>query len=206
VNSTADRFARTRLLPAYVEIMLEVGDVKEARSACQQLEERADSFDAGALGALAAHARGSVLLAEGDPAAALCWLRQTCEFWRKTEAPYHTARTRELVGLACRALSDEDGAELELEAAKATFDELGAAPDLGRIASYLKGSVRSHGLTNRELQVLRLVAAGKTNKAIACELFVSRRTIDRHISNLFGKLDVASRAAATSYAHRHKLV
>jgi ATP/maltotriose-dependent transcriptional regulator MalT len=206
VTSTADRFARTRLLPAYVEIMLEAGDVEEARTACQQLQERADSFDAGALGALAAHARGSVLLAEGDPAAALYWLRQVCEFWRKTEAPYHTARTRELVGLAYRALGDKDGAELELEAAKATFDELGAAPDVGRIASYLKRWVRSHGLTNRELQVLRLVAAGKTNKAIASELFVSRRTIDRHISNLFGKLDVASRAAATSYAHRHKLV
>jgi ATP/maltotriose-dependent transcriptional regulator MalT len=206
VNATADRFARARLLPAYVEIMLEAGDVEEARSAFRQLEESADSFDAGALGAMAAYARGSVLLAEGDPAAAVCWLRQASEFWRKAEAPYQVARARELVGLACRALGDEDGAELELEAARSIFDGLGAAPDLGRIASYAKDVSPVHGLTNRELQVLRLVATGKTNKVIASELFVSRRTIDRHVSNLFGKLDVSSRAAATSYAHRHKLV
>jgi DNA-binding CsgD family transcriptional regulator len=205
-NSTADRLARARLLPAYVEIMLEAGDVEEARRACRQLEENAGSFDAGALGAMAAHARGAVLLANGDPAAALCWLRQACEFWRKVEAPYQVARARELVGLACRALGDKDAAELEFDAAKATFDRLGAIPDVRRIASYAKDAARSHSLTNRELQVLRLVAAGKTNKVIASELFVSRRTIDRHVSNLFGKLDVSSRAAATSYAHRHKLV
>jgi DNA-binding CsgD family transcriptional regulator len=145
-------------------------------------------------------------LANGDPTAALCWLRQACEFWRKVEAPYQVARARELVGLACRALGDKDAAELEFDAAKATFDRLGAIPDVRRIASYAKDAARSHSLTNRELQVLRLVAAGKTNKVIASELFVSRRTIDRHVSNLFGKLDVSSRAAATSYAHRHKLV
>jgi DNA-binding NarL/FixJ family response regulator len=95
---------------------------------------------------------------------------------------------------------------LEFDAAKATFDGLGAIPDVRRIVSYAKGAARSHGLTNRELQVLRLVAAGKTNMAIASELYLSRRTIDRHISNLFGKLDVSSRAAATSYAHQHNLV
>jgi DNA-binding CsgD family transcriptional regulator len=206
VNATAERFARARLLPAYVEIMLEAGDVEDARCACRELEEIADSFKGNALGAMAAHARGSVLLAEGDPAAALCWLRRACEFWRKAEAPYQVARARELAGLACRALGDEDGAELELEAAKTAFEGLGATPDLGRIASYAKNASPGHGLTNRELQVLRLVAAGKTNKAIASELFVSRRTIDRHVSNLFGKLDISSRAAAASYAHRHKLV
>lgn len=206
VNAATDPFARARLLPACVEIMLEVGDLAAARTACRQLEQSVDSFDAGALGALLAHARGSVLLAEGDPAAALCRLRQAAEFWRKAEVPYRAARARALAGLACRALGDEDGAELELEAAKATFDGLGAAPDVGRIASYLQGPVRNHGLTIRELQVLRLVAAGKTNKTIASELSLSRRTIDRHVSNLFGKLDVSSRAAATSYAYRHKLI
>jgi DNA-binding CsgD family transcriptional regulator len=170
------------------------------------LEESAGSFDAGALGAMAAHARGSVLLANGDPTAALCWLSQACEFWRKAEAPYQVARARELVGLACRALGDKDAAELEFDAAKVTFDGLGAIPDVRRIASYAKGAARGHGLTNRELQVLRLVAAGKTNMAIASQLHLSRRTIDRHVSNLFNKLDVSSRAAATSYAYQHNLV
>jgi DNA-binding CsgD family transcriptional regulator len=203
VNATADRLARAKLLPACVEIMLEAGDIEEARSSCRQL---AETFDAGAVVAMAAHARGAVLLAEGEPAAALLSLRQAYEFWRNEEAPYLTARTRELLGIACRALGDEEGAELELEAAKAAFRELGAAPDVARLASHGKDSTRSHGLTKRELQVLRLVAAGKTNGTIAFELFVSRRTIDRHVSNLLGKLDVSSRAAATSYAHRHKLV
>ena len=206
VNATADRLARTKLLPACVEIMLEAGDIEEARSSCQQLEETAATFDAGAVVAMAAHARGAVLLAKGEPAAALLSLRQAYEFWRNGEAPYLTARTRELLGIACRALGDEEGAELELEAAKAAFHELGAAPDVARLASHGKDSTRSHGLTKRELQVLRLVAAGKTNGTIAVELFVSRRTIDRHVSNLLGKLEVSSRAAATSYAHTHKLV
>lgn len=206
VNATADRLARTRLLPACVEIMLDAGDIEEARNACQQLEETAETFNAGALGAMAAQGRGAVLLREGDPTAALVALRQAYEFWRNEEAPYLTARTRELLGFACRALGDEEGAELELEAAKAAFRALGAAPDVARVSSHVRAVTPSCGLTKRELQVLRLVATGKTNGAIASELFVSRRTIDRHVSNLFGKLDVSSRAAATSYAHRHKLV
>lgn len=206
MNATADRFASARLLPAYIEIMLEAGEIEEARRACPQLEACADRLDAGALKAMAAQARGSVLLAEGGPAEALCLLRPAHEFWRKAEAPYRMARAGELIGLVCRALGDEEGAALELESAKSIFEELGAAPDLGRIASYMEATVRSHGLTKRELQVLRLVAAGKTNKAIAAELFVSWRTIDRHVSNLFDKLNVSSRTAATSYAHRHKLI
>jgi DNA-binding CsgD family transcriptional regulator len=206
VNATVGRLARAKLLPACIEVMLEAGDIDEARNACRELEEIADGFDTGVLGTMAAHARGSILLAEGDPAAALCSLRTAFEFWQRAEAPYLTARTRELMGLACRALGDEEGAELELEAAKAAFYELGAAPDVARIASHAKGSTQRYGLTKRELQVLRLVAAGKTNKVIASELFVSRRTIDRHVSNLFDKLGVSSRAGATSYAYRHKLV
>lgn len=97
---------------------------------------------------------------------------------------------------------------MELEAAKAEFERLGAAPDLARIEgmSQSEWSGRPHGLTARELQVLRLVAAGKTNKAVAAELSLSERTIDRHVSNIFNKLDVPTRAAATGYAYRHKLI
>lgn len=209
LNATEDRLARTKLLPACIEIMLEAGNIGEAGNACQEFEKIADNFGTGALGAMAAHARGSVLLYDGDPAAALPCLRNAFDFWMRAEAPYLTARARELIGLACSALGDEEGARLELDAASAVFQELGAAPDLSRVASRVttSGSTGNiHGLTNRELQVLRLVAAGKTNKAIAAELFVSQRTVDRHVSNLFGKLDVPTRAAATTYAHRHKLV
>jgi DNA-binding NarL/FixJ family response regulator len=128
--------------------------------------------------------------------------------WQEIEAPYEAARTRVLIGLACRAVGDHDTAALELEAARSVFAELGAAPDLARVDSLAprKDTADTHGLTARELQVLRLVAAGRTNKAIAAELVVSERTIDRHVSNIFTKLRVSSRAAATAYAYEHRLV
>lgn len=208
VNGTSDRLQRTKLLPACVEIMLAAGDVAGARDAWRELEEIARDIGVAALGAMAAHARGSVELAEGNAAAALWSLRQAFEFWHKAGAPYQAARVRELVGLACHALGDEEAAGLELEVAKTTFQQLGGAPDLDRITSHSHGTeiAYSHGLTKRELQILRLLAAGRTNKVIASELFVSQRTVDRHVSNLFGKLDVSSRAAAASYAHKHRLI
>lgn len=118
------------------------------------------------------------------------------------------ARARVLLALACRGLGDIDGCELEFAAARATFERLGAAPDLRRIDLLTRDASldRSTGLTRRELQVLRHVAAGKTNKAIAAELFLSRKTIDRHVSNIFNKLQVDTRSAATAYAYAHKLV
>jgi DNA-binding NarL/FixJ family response regulator len=113
-----------------------------------------------------------------------------------------------LVGLACRALGDDDTAELELEAARGVFEQLGAVPDLARVDSltYRAPSIDAHGLTPRELQVLRLVAAGETNKAIAAELVLSGRTVDRHVSNIFSKLGVSSRAAVTAYAYEHQFI
>lgn len=203
-----DRLQRTRLLPAYVEIMLATGAIEEARSACRELDETAATYNIDVLSAIAAHSRGAVKLTEGDAGAALESLRFAFHVWQKVEAPYPAARARELMGLACRALGDVEGADLELEAAGVVFKRLGAVPDIARVAALTKGisPARLHGLTRRELQVLRLVAAGKTNKAIAAELCVSQRTVDRHVSNLFGKLDVASRAAATSYAHTHELI
>jgi ATP/maltotriose-dependent transcriptional regulator MalT len=207
-GTTTDRLKRLSLLPAYIEITLAAGDVEDARKACRELEDIARSFDTGAPDAIATQARGAVDLAEGDAQAALGSLRRAVDLWQRIEAPYAVARVRMLIGLACRALGDEEGAELELEAARTAFRRLGATPDLIRIASYGKeaASIQSHGLTKRELQVLRLVAAGKSNKMIASELFVSQRTIDRHVSNFLGKLDVSSRAAAIAYAHKHKLV
>ena len=208
VSATTDRLQRTRLLPAQVEIMLTAGDIEDARDACRELATIAESFDTDVLGAMAAHARGAVELVEGDARAALGSLRRAFEAWRLAEVPYEAARVRVLAGLACRALGDDEGAELELSAASAVFQRLGAAPDLARIAALTKGAASGHphGLTPRELQVLRLVAAGKTNKAIAAELFLSEKTVDRHVSNFFNKLDVPSRAAATAYAYEHKLI
>ena len=131
-----------------------------------------------------------------------------CELWQDLEAPYEAARARMLVGLACRALGDDDTAAMELDAARGVFAELGAAPDLARLEALAPDgpSFDTHGLTPRELEVLRLVATGATNKAIAAELVVSERTVDRHVSNIFTKLGVSSRAAATAYAYENKLV
>ena len=208
VSATTDPPQRTRLLPAYVEIMLCAGDIEDALNASLELANIAESYDTGVLGAMAAQARGAVELAEGNHKAALGSLRHAFEAWRRVEAPYEATRVRVLVALACRAFGDDEGARLELDAARAVFEQLGAAPELARIDSITKGTPASHphGLTPRELQVLLLVAAGKTNKAIAAELFVSEKTVDRHVSNIFNKLDVPSRAAATAYAYKHKLI
>jgi len=208
MSATTAQLRRTRLLPAYVEIMLAVSDIENARSACRELADIAESFDTSVLSAMAAHAQGAVELAEGDAQAALGSLRRAFEAWQQVEAPYEAARVRVLMGMACRTFGDDEGAGLELDAARAVFEQLGAAPDLARIDSLTKTAPpgRPHGLTPRELQVLRLVASGKTNKAIAAELFLSEKTVDRHVSNFFNKLDVPTRAAATAYAYEHKLI
>ena len=192
-----------RLLPAYVEIMLAVGDADAARTACGELEQLARGFESGMLDAVVAHARGAVDLDAGDARAALVALRHAGSAWQELGAPYEAARVRVLVGLACRALGDADSAALELDAARDVFAELGAAPDVARVEALSGGGVPAgtHGLTPRELQVLRLVAAGETNKAIAAELVLSERTVDRHVSNIFVKLGASSRAAATAYAY-----
>ena len=208
VGETTDPLKRTRLLPAYVEIMLAVGDVEEARSACRELQEISARYDSAMLGAMVAHARGAVDLAEGDARAALRALRRAWQVWQELEVPYEVARVRVLLGLACRALGDDDSAALELEAAHDVFGQLGAAPDRARVGSLIRSAAPDHalGLTARELEVLRLVAAGATNKAIATDLVLSERTIDRHVSNIFTKVGVTSRAAATAFAYKHELV
>jgi DNA-binding CsgD family transcriptional regulator len=207
LGETTDQLERARLLPAYVETMLAAGNAAQARDACSELNEIAESYGRGVLGAMAAHARGAVELIEGDPRAALVALRQACQVWQQVQAPYELARSRMLVGLACRALADDDGAELALAVAHSVFEQLGAAPDLVQLDSLARSTpTENHcGLTPRELQVLRLVAAGDTNKAIAAQLILSDRTVDRHVSNILTKLGVPSRAAATAYAYQHQL-
>jgi ATP/maltotriose-dependent transcriptional regulator MalT len=208
LSATTDRLQRTKLLPAHVEIMLAAGDIEGARAACRELEEIAGGLETGGLGALAAHARGALELADGDPRAALDSLRRAWRIGQQLKVPYVAARARLLMGLACRALGDDDGGALELDAARATFQQLGAAPELARIDALSRRVSPGHPrtLTSRELQVLRLIATGKTNKAIAATLSLSQKTIDRHVSNIFTKLDVPSRAAATAYAYEHRLI
>jgi DNA-binding NarL/FixJ family response regulator len=208
VSEATAPMPRADLLPAYIEIMLAVGDVEEAASACRELEGIAEGRRSDALTALSAHARGAVALAHDDPHPALTALRRATQGWQELEAPYEGACTRVLVGLACRLLGDEETALLEFDAARETFLQLGAEPDLARIHLHTRrgSSAATHGLTTRELEVLRLVARGKSNHAIAADLFVSDHTIRRHLQNIFRKLGVSSRAAATAFAFQHDLV
>jgi DNA-binding CsgD family transcriptional regulator len=208
VAETSEGFRRAKLLPAQVEIMLAVGDVPAARDAADELTGITERYDTPALHAIAGHAHGAVLLAEGDARAAVVALRGAWQGWRELEAPYEAARVRVLVGLGCRALGDEETATMELDAARSVFAQLGAAPDLARLATLERrgAASRGHGLTARELQVLQLVAAGKTNHAIATDLVLADKTVDRHVSNIYTKLGVSSRAAATAYAYQHRLL
>jgi len=157
--------------------------------------------------AVAGEARGAVLLAEGDAQAALPALRQAWLAWQEIEAPHAAARVRVLIGAAYRSLGDRGAEEMELDAARWVFEDLGALPELARLQALARATPRgAGGLSRREVEVLRLVATGKTNRAIAAELFISERTVERHVSNLFVKLDLSSRAAATAYAYQHQLV
>jgi DNA-binding CsgD family transcriptional regulator len=199
---------RGGILPAYVEIMLAVDRLDAADQACGELDSLAEGHRHGALEALAAQGRGAVELARGDPAAALPPLRNAARIWQEFEAPYESARVRELLGCACREVGDQDAARLELEAARDTFEGLGAAADLARVSMLAEFAApgESHGLTERELEVLRLVAAGRSNREIAAALVISEHTVARHLQNIFAKLGLSSRTAATAFAFEHGLV
>jgi DNA-binding CsgD family transcriptional regulator len=208
VEQAKDRGARSRLLGAFVEIMLAAGDIPAARIAADKFSEIAASFDSLFLRAASAHATGSVLLAEGDAGAALTSLHQGWAAWQELEAPYEGARTRVVIALACRTLGDEDSADLELEAAHQVFRQLGAEPDLGltQALAQRNASDAIGGLSPREVEVLRLLATGRTNRAIADELCISEKTVARHVSNILTKLGLSSRSAATAYAYQQHLV
>jgi DNA-binding NarL/FixJ family response regulator len=207
-DTAHNRATRSRLLPALVELLCAVGDVGGARSAADELSAVAQELDTPLLQAMAAQANGTVLLHEGDARAALATLRQAWSAWQELEVPYEAARVRALSALACRQLGDEDTAMMELDAAQWAFRHLRAAPDLAR-AQALRCRTEAapeHGLTARELEVLRLVATGRTNRTIAADLYLSEKTVARHVSNILGKLGLSSRSAATAYAYEHRLV
>lgn len=201
---------RWRLLPALVEISIAVGDVAAARAAADELAQLAATRETPALLATSAQASGEVMLAEDDARGALVALREAFTLWLRLEAPYDAARVRVLIAQACRAVGDSDTAAMELASACETFEMLGAAHDLTRARAMAREEDRSGNadadLTPREREVLRLVATGKTNRAIAAALGISEKTIARHVSNIFMKLGLANRAAATAYAYKNGIV
>jgi DNA-binding CsgD family transcriptional regulator len=208
LSAATDPLHRAKLLPACAEIALAVGDVSEARGASAELDEIAGRYATDVLRAIATHVRGAVELADGRTHVGLSCLRQAFELWQQSDAPYESARVRLLIALACEELGDAESAELEFDSARLIFEQLGAAPDIAHL-NWLRNRAKHptrHVLTPRELQVLRRIAAGKTNKAIATELSISERTVDRHVSNILTKLGVASRAAATAHAYTHSLL
>lgn len=207
VTAAAGSVERSRLLAAHVEIALAAGDVRTAREASDDLGRIAADFDSPYLRAVVEYARGCAHLAEGDAAGACAVLRRSWLAWQELDAPYEAARVRLRMAQAFRQLADDDCAEMELDAARRVFERIGAAPDLAAVAALAVFTpVRSAGgLSARELEVLRLVATGATNRAIADSLVLSEKTVARHMGNIFTKLGISSRAAATAYAYQHDL-
>lgn len=203
-----DRRIRPRMLAAGVEIMLAANDGPAAREAARELADIAGRMEVPFLRAVSAQAEGAVQLAEDRYEAALVDLRRAAHAWAELGAPYEGARVRVLLGLACRALGDQDTAALELDAAARVFQELDARPDLARVQGLSREAVppATGRLTGRETQVLRLLAAGSTNRVIATRLSISEKTVARHVSNIFTKLGLSNRAAATAYAYEHGLL
>ncbi len=199
---------RARTLDSYVEIALAAKDVAAARSAAEELTGIAARQDVAFFRALSLRAAGAVHLAEGNAREAMAELRQSWHHWSELQVPYEGARVRVLVGLASRALGDEEDACMELAAARQAFERLGAAVDIARVDALLSsGPACAAGpLTEREVQVLKLVASGMTNRGIAGSLKISEKTVARHVSNIFTKLDLGSRTAAAAYAYDHDLV
>jgi ATP/maltotriose-dependent transcriptional regulator MalT len=201
-----DRLGRAELCAAQVEIALAADEVGSARTASEELDAIATAYASSGLTAAAGQARGALLLAAGDASGAVTTLRSACRLWQELDAKHRAAMTRITLAEAFRALGDEDAAQLELDAACAVFERLGARLDVKRVAELKGRSELPGGLTEREAEVLRLVATGISNRDIAAALFISERTVHRHVSNIFAKLGVPSRTAAAAFAFEHHLV
>jgi DNA-binding NarL/FixJ family response regulator len=200
------RLQRARLLAASVDVAIAVPDLETATEAVVQLSALAAGSDAPILEATAVTAAGAVSLARGETAAAVEGVRRACAMWRDLRLPYEAARARMLLGLALRASGEEDDAQLELRSAVSAFERLGATPEARIAGDLLPGTEPlPGGLTPREAEVLRLVASGKSNRDIATALVISEHTVARHLQNMFTKLDVSSRSAATAFAFEHGL-
>jgi DNA-binding NarL/FixJ family response regulator len=194
---------RVRLLAAQVEIALAAGDVVLADVAAGEIDATAAVFDSDGLRAIAHRWRGAVSLVQGQPVLALGSLRLAFEAWQKLDVPYEVARVRALLAQAYRLLGDDDSSSRETAAARSAFADMRAEPDLRALDATVAAP---GGLTPRELEVLRLVAAGQSNREVAAALVISEKTAARHVANIYAKLGISSRSAATSFAHEHALV
>lgn len=204
LGETGDPVHRSQLLPAAVQVLLTTGQHDQAAATATELKSIAGSFGCPPLQARAGHAAALVAIESGDPAAAMPLLRQACGVWERLGGRYETARCRVQLGRALRGLGDEESAVTEFAAARRTFAELGAAPAEQEAATLITPAYPS-GLTAREVEVLRLVATGKSNPEIAAQLFLSEKTVARHLSNIFTKIDVTSRTAAAAFAYEHRI-
>jgi DNA-binding NarL/FixJ family response regulator len=205
-REAGDPMSRAQLAAGYVEITLASGDVAAARSAADQLGTVAGMLGQPLPTALHLQLLGAVLLGEDQPEPALSALRRALAGWHELDAPYEAARTRVSIAAACRAVGDDDSAEMELASAISVFDRLNAVRDAAaaRAGLHLAASP-STGLTSREEEVLAHIATGLTNRQIAEQLVVSEKTVATHVSHILTKLDLPSRAAATAYAYEHGL-
>jgi len=205
-SPTVDRFGRARLLAAQVEVAVAAGTLDEARQAASELVTIAGNLSSAVVAATASMAQGAFHLASGRPAAALNELRSALNGWRELQLPYEEATARLMIGRTQRMLGDEEGGRIEIDAARAEFNGLGAVADARRAADLLHRGASRPALTDREISVLRFVAAGRQNRDIAGALHLSEHTVARHMQNIFAKLGVSSRAAATSSALRRGLL
>lgn len=206
LDETHGSVQRCRLLPAAVDVLLGAGAVDRARAVAAELDGLAGHFGCAWLEAAAAHAHGAVELAAGDAAGALPYLRKAQQLWARAEAAYDRSRARLLTGRALAAVGDTESSRRELEAARTSFRQIGAGPDADDASRLLAPATLPAGLTSREAEVLRLVASGRSNAQIAADLVLSEKTVARHLSNIFTKLDVRSRTAATAFAFEHGVV
>ena len=213
VTATAGpRLVRARLLPTYVEIAVAADDLAAAADAVVELEGIADEYGTLKLRATASLARARLCIAAGDWPAACTSVTAALHQWQELDAPYETAIARLLHARACQAMDDHDGWAASLDIAIRLLRQLGAHADLAMAEATLArrpvhpGSHAPAGLSAREVDVLRLLATGATNKTIAAALIVSDKTVAHHVSNIFTKLGVSTRAAATAFAYQHGVV
>jgi DNA-binding NarL/FixJ family response regulator len=206
LDGSVDPVERNRLLPAAVEVLLAVGRVEDASTLAAELAGIAESFGCPALHAESAVATARVALARDDATASAASARRAIDAWTELAVPHESARARVVLGRALRLLGDEQTGVAELVAARATFAELGTTPAEGEVTRLLGDGDVPGDLSPREVEVLRLVAAGKTNSEIADELYVADKTVARHLSNIYTKLDVGSRTAAAAFAFENRLV
>ena len=196
---------RARLLPAAVRVLLAAGEVHRAQECAEELRAIAKSFACAAVTAESEDALGQVRMARGDASGALPHARAARRGWETLLCPYRAAQSQAAVGRALAQLGDAESATRELTGALAVLTRLGAGPAVEEVRPLLVPAGLPGGLTAREVEVLRLLASGRGNAQIASDLFLSQKTVARHLSNIYTKLDVTTRSAATAYAFEHHL-